>query len=219
MQRSSVLLARAVAWVESSDLNPIGRVPYPRLAEALVQRYNFQTYPTKAEDFDEAKGVVFAGGSAGETVIEQAVIYSQGLVLDTRTSTDESKRVLEEALTWAAARFGLHFGPGLIRGWNFVSQVVFRSEMVLAMLHPAVQKLLKHVEAGVRGTDAEGLKYEVTNLGFNYDRLLRKNALVGFTIQRRVEQPFSEQKFFSEAPLPTDTHWKLLEEFEKDLNP
>ncbi len=100
MELTSILLASAMAWVEPIDLNPRGAVFYPDLTTALVSRYGFQKFPQKLEDFDESKGVTFGVGRLGDTVIEQLVIYTYGIVLDTRISTIESRRLLEEAFEW-----------------------------------------------------------------------------------------------------------------------
>jgi len=62
MELASIILARAMAWVEPTDLNPRGAVFYPDLTKALVARYNFQKFPQKLEDFDESKGVAFGLG-------------------------------------------------------------------------------------------------------------------------------------------------------------
>jgi hypothetical protein len=63
----------------------------------------------------------------------------------------------------------------------------------------------------------ENLTYEPTVISIDYDALTGKHPLGPFSIQRRENTPFSEGKYFSSAPLPTDIHIKLLEKFEKSL--
>jgi hypothetical protein len=63
----------------------------------------------------------------------------------------------------------------------------------------------------------EKRSYEPVAITFDYDQLTRKHPLGPFSIQRRENTPFSEGKFFSAAPLPTETHIRLLEDFEKSL--
>ena len=218
MELAAVLSASAMAWVESNDLNPRGKVFYPDLVKAIVARYNFQKFPEKLEDFDESKGVTFTSGRLGDSVIEQVAIYTYGIVLNTRVSTQESKRLLEEALQWGSTELGLVYKPSMIRRWQYSSQVTFYSKVPLTGVHSALQRLADGVTKGVTEATGENLKYELTSLVIGYDQLARKHALGGFSIQRRDNTPFSDNKYFSDAPLPTDVHIKLLEQFEADLS-
>jgi len=77
--------------------------------------------------------------------------------------------------------------------------------------------LAESVTKSVTGATGENLKYELASFSISYDLLTRKHALGSFSIQRRDNTPFSENKYFSDAPLPTDLHIKLLEQFEADL--
>jgi hypothetical protein len=218
MELTSVLLARALAWVEPSDLNPRARVFYPDLVKALVARYNFQKYPEKIEDFDETKGVTFAAGRWGDLVIDQVVIYAYGILLDTKSSTDDSKRLLEEAMEWGSKELGLKYTPLMIKRWQYASQVSFRSAVPLTSAHLAFQRLADGLARSIEKTLGERLEYQLTAFVVEYDQLRRKHPLGRFSIQRRENTPFSENKYFSDAPLPTDVHIRLLEQFEADLS-
>src|ERR1700733_12804117 len=105
------MLARTLAYVEAHDLNPRGAIFYPEFVKAIVDRYKFQKFPTKIEDFDEAKGITFEDGKIGSKVIYNFTIYNSLLKVETRSSTDDSKQIIEEILLWAAAKFGIKYGP------------------------------------------------------------------------------------------------------------
>ena len=47
--------------------------------------------------------------------------------------------------------------------------------------------------------------------------MIRKNGIASFFIQHRVNTRFEQNRFFSEAPLPTHLHIQYLEEFEADV--
>jgi hypothetical protein len=218
MELASILVARAMAWVEPIDLNPRGTVFYPELTRALVARYGFQKFPQKLEDFDESKGVTFGVGRLGDTVIEQLVIYTYGIVLDTRISTLESRRLLEEAFEWGRRELGLVYKADMVKRWQYASQVTFRSTAQMTGANSAVERLAASVAKGVADTLGENLKYDLAILSLDYDQLTRKHPLGRFSIQRRDNTPFSENKYFSDAPLPTDVHLRLIEQFERDLS-
>jgi hypothetical protein len=216
MRLAAIHLARAMALVEPIDLNPTGKAFYPDLVKALVLRYGFLKFPQKPEEFDEVKGVVFSTGKFEDTSIEQLIIYTYGLLVDTRVSTQESRRVLEEAMEWASKALGLKYSE--IRRWQYASQVTFYSEIDLTSVHPAMQRLADSVSRNVAEITAERLKYELTAFAIDYDSLTRKHPMGRFSIQRRENTPFSEHKYFSDAPLPTEVHLMLVQQFEDDVS-
>lgn len=216
MELAAIHLARAMAFVEPIDLNPKGKVFYPDLVKALVARYNFKKFPQNLEEFDETKGVTFAEGKFGNIVIEQLVVYTHGIVIDTRVSTQESKRLLNEAIEWASKELGLT--NRTVERWQYASQITFYSKFDLTSIHRATQRLANNLSENVSELVKENLKYELAVLMIDYDQLERKHPVGRFSIQRRENTPFSENKYFSDAPLPTDLHIKYLEQFEEDIS-
>jgi hypothetical protein len=210
-------MARVVAWIEPMELNPRGAASYRDLVTAIVERYRFMQYPQKLEEFDEGKGITFGSGQFDGTDIEQLVIYSHGIVLDTRVSTQVSRKLLEEALIWASKEHRLTYKPSMITRWQYASQLTFHSRMQMSTINPAVERLLDSVNRSVQEQTGEALRYETTALIFDHDPFVRKNPFGRFSIQRRDGVPFKELKYFSDAPLPTDVHWKLVQQFEYDL--
>jgi hypothetical protein len=218
MENVAVVLARASGWVESNDLNPRGSVFFPDFVKAIIARYGFMKFPEKLEEFDEGKGVTFVAGKLGHTVIEQVIVYTYGIVFDTRASTDESKRLLEEALQWASKEVGLNYNPLMIKRWQYLSQITFNSKVQLVRAHPSFQKLAETLTKRAAEVSGQTLDYDLTILALDHDPLLQKHPIGRFSIQRRENTPFSDNKYYSEAPLPTDVHIKLLEQFEVDLS-
>lgn len=217
MKQSAVVLARALAFIETYDLTPQGGVFYPDLVRELSSRYQFQKFPTAITDFDENKGVEFLSGKLRNTVIEKLVIYSNGLLVDTRVDTKTSEAIIHEALEWGREKFGLNYKAEMISRVAYVSQVTFYSAVVLDALHPALRRLAESISARVSEIQGERLDYKTSSLMITHDPLNRKYPVAGFTIFPRAETPYSENKYFSEAPLPTNLHINLLEQFEADL--
>jgi hypothetical protein len=217
MQRAAVILARCIAFVETYDLSPQGRVFYPDLTKELVARYQFQKFPKDISEYDEQKGIEYQTGRRGEDVIWSLKIFNTGIAVDTRVNTKVSREIIEEALLWGKEKFGLSYEPGMISRFAYVSQVTFYSDLTLDALNPAVKRLGERVSSAVSEIFKDKINYQATQLWIQHDQLKRKNAIAGFTILPRVESPLEERKYFSEAPLSTDLHWELLEEFEAAL--
>jgi hypothetical protein len=214
VQLSAIILARVLGFIETFDLSPKGRIFYPDIIPEIVQRYKFQKFPTTFEQLDEAKGIEFHEGKIGDKVIQKFVIWNTLLVVETRSSTADSKQILEEMLTWGREKFGLNYRPGMIKRFGYVSDVSFYSDLPLLTVSPILTKLAAKTATALSEIWQEPVHYEPVNLVVGHDPLARKYGIAPFSITRRAEARFSENKYFSEAPLPTDTHVSLLEEFE-----
>lgn len=218
MRVASVHLARALAFVESLDLNPKGHVYYPDLVAGIVDKYKFLKFPQALEDFDELKGVEFIGGKWGDVVVERLTIYQNGILLDTRASTDESERLIHEGLAWASSTFSLTFDVSMIKRRGYLSDLVFYSDCpsLLESFSP-VANLNQRIYEAHSKISGDRTAWKPTKLEFFSESVPRKPMFAPFTIQRRADTPFSENKYFSEAPLPTDQHIALLKAFEAEV--
>jgi hypothetical protein len=215
---ASIVLARVLGFIETADLDPRGKVFNADFVQEVVRRYKFQKFPKTFEEFDEMKGVVFEDGKIGNKVIQKFTIFNTALVLETRSHTNDSKQILEEMLVWGAAKFGLNYNPGGIKRFAYVSDVTFYSDVPIlgAASQPLIDLAAKTSEA-VSEIWEDRVVYYPSNLAVAHDPLSRKNGIAYFNITYRAEHKFSENKYFSEAPLPTDTHIKFLEEFEAGI--
>ena len=213
---SAVILARALAFAETFDLDPRGSTFYPNLVPQLIERYRFQKFPKSFEELDDTKGIEFHEGIIGTKVIQKFTIFNSLLALETRSNTTDSKAIIEDMLDWGKERFGLRPLAEVIHHWGFVSTVTFTSDFDILATLPLVRLAQKTGEA-LAETWREGIEYKPLFTAAGHDPLTRKNPIAAFTIQRRAETPFAENKYFSEAPLPTDLHIKFLEEYEADM--
>jgi hypothetical protein len=218
MKLSSVILARVLGFIETYDLAPYGKVFYPEFTRAVVEQYKFQKFPTSFEEFDENKGIVFEAGKLGSNVIQKFTIFNSLLTVETRTGTKESKEILEEMLLWGATKFGLNYKPGTIKRFGYISDLTFYSDVQLlgAACQPLIDLAAKN-SAALSEIWQEPVKYYPANLAVGHDPLARRNGIAAFTITHRTEARYAENKYFSEAPLPTDMHISFLEEFEAGI--
>jgi hypothetical protein len=217
VELASIILARTLGYIETFDLNPRGKLFYPDILKAIAERYKFQKFPTKPEEVDEAKGITFEDGKIGNKVIYNFTIYSSLLKVETRSSTGDSREILEELLLWAAAKFGLKYAVGDIKRFAYVSGISFYSEYPFLTASPILQRLAEKTSAAVSEIWQQPVHYETTGIAIGHDPLERKYGIAQFTLTRRAEARFSENKYYSEAPLPTDRHIALLEEYEAEI--
>lgn len=216
MRLSAVLLARTLAFIELYDLNPKGRVFVPDLIKGLADRYKFQRLPKHEER--EKEGLIFEEGKFGNKTIKKLTFYDALIVLETTSNTSDSKQLIEELLLWGAAKFDLAYNPGSIKRFGYVSDLTFHSDVLLldAACQPLIDLAAK-TSTALSDIWQEPVQCYPANLAVGPDPLKRKYGIAPFTITYRAEARFSENKYFSEAPLPTDTHIAFLEEFEAGI--
>jgi hypothetical protein len=213
---SSVILAKTLAYIEIADLNAKGKLFYPEVIKAIAERYKFEKLP-KIEERDE-KGLVFEEGKIGNKVISKLTIFQALIVLETRSNTSDSKQLIEDLLLWGAAKFDFTYSPNSIKRYAYISDLTFYSDVPL--LGAACQPLLdlaSKTSAALTEIWKEPVQYYPVNLAVGHDPMARSHAIAPFVITHRAESRFSENKYFSEAPLPTDIHIAFLEEFEAEI--
>lgn len=218
MDLIAVTKARALAMIELDALSNRGRVRLADCIQPLVGRYDFKIYPTRPEDFDLAeKGIRFESGKIGEHLIDSLVIYSGAILVDTLASSELSKQILTELLEWGRDELGLSFDQRLIRRWGYISDLVFKSDVpLLAECCSPLQKLAAKTSA-VTEEIFGGLQYQTSQIWIGHDPTARNHSVASLMITHRVNTAFSENTFFSEAPLPTHLHIQFLREFEQDV--
>jgi hypothetical protein len=202
--------------LDINDLNPLGHVFFPSLVPMLVERFTFQTFPIKAEDFDETKGVSFSNGYLEGQHIENITVYSDGIKIETRSSTKDGRRILIDTLEWLT-NVGLSFSETMIVRWGFVSQLTFYSDVDLVALHPALSKASERVSAAVSQRLGVERNFAPQGFALSFDPVDAQIPMANFTIERRGRVPYADGKYYSGAPLETDMHIEVLQEFEGNV--
>lgn len=217
MELLTVRLARFIAFFPTDELNPHGRRLLDNFLPAFIQRYDFRKYPEKPDEFDEEKGIRFELGRWQDVAITQLVMYTNGILVDTMSSTDDAEAMLEDAMTWASESFGLRYRPDMLNRKAYVSELLIRSEVPLEALNPALKRLCERISNTLSKREVKPVTFETLGIAFGVDPLTIKTPPANFRIERLAESPFSEMKFYCQAPLKTAEHISFLEEFEAAL--
>ncbi len=218
MKLLSILQARTVAYLEIDELFTRHHILGPEFTPKIAERYGFLKLPEKLEDFlDEQKGIQFAFGRWEGTVINQLALYAHGIAVETAASTDVSEKILYDVLRWGADALNTNYRQDMIKRKAYVSGLLFSTEVSLNALHPKLRGIGERLPSSVADSLGHVFPYEVTGIFFGYDTTHTKPNAPIFTIERRADVPFSENKYFSTAPLPTVEHVRLLEDFEAAL--
>jgi hypothetical protein len=100
--------------------------------------------------------------------------------------------------------------------WAYVSNLTFFTDVSI-LSTPALDNLAERVTHAMAEVVGNPVAYMPTIQTVGHDPLVLKFGRASFSIQKRLDVPFSDNKYFSESPLPTDVHISLLEQFEADV--
>lgn len=217
----SVQRARSIWLVHLTDLNPEGLNLVP-LFQPLISRYNFQLFPTKPEDLfgKEVTEIKFSGGSFQKdpqhNISVELVIFSWGLVAETKSSTNDSDAFLNDLLNWASTEMKLTPYQEVLRSRAYVSEVWVQTEKRLNSLNPKLDNLAKRITSLITGHTHHPIAYETSGIFFWTDPVVVNSPGI-FRFERVIDVPFSENRYYSAAPLQTDAHAEVLTELESIL--
>lgn len=209
MKLLSVALARAIWHLDTTELNPGGRDLFTELVPALIEHYEFKTYPKAGGDFKE--GMKFMNGvytnRKGDTLNVSVTMWSDGIVADVGSATKDAEEFLEEAMGMLP-ELGFEYEPSMVQRKAYLSQLNVRCSKDLNVLNPKLANF-----AGKISSVSSDVPFGFAVIEFWPDQmLLHKPA--NFSFQKKQGEPLSGDRYWSQAGLPTDKHLELLNELE-----
>ena len=215
MELLNVVKARSIWLFDFADLNPSGRRISTELIEWLKAYYKFSKAPSSPDDIDPTKALAFLDGSfaanASRPIAVDLRMYTDGFVADTRSSTDLSDNFLDDLLQRAAKQFELGYKPTTIRKKMYLSELSLHCDKSLEDVCPKLKAFADKV------TTALNRSTKFSSVGWWTDPEMQ-STLGQFRFERKYGAAFSDQRYYSVAPLRTADHLKLLEELEEILS-
>ena len=208
MELVNVAVARAIAILDLAELNNRGLRVYPDLLDSIRKKYDFdkEADPAKLENRYKLFNGFYSTNHGKVTVGLQ--LYSDGVWAETNTNTTDSEAFLNDLLNWSKTELGMNYSPGMIKSKGYQSELVIRSNIVLTTVCDGLSKFAKRLASVPFNGRAK--RQELVTVSFGADG----DPSANFTFDRRTGAPFAENKFYCRAPLPTDEHFRLLQEFE-----
>ena len=213
MKLLSINLARAIWVFPFTDLNPKGKAIFPAMNSLLKDWYKLQ-FNEKEID----KGWQY---EKGEFITEEGVainvslgIGSDMIFAGTRSSTKDSENFLIDFMTRLSDTFNLPRYEQVVKDRGHVSQIYFTPEGSLDFVNPKLKEISDYLSKEVR---SGGYEFKIGSLSFWPDQVNKLNP-ANFTLERELNVPFSENRYFSSAPVETDKHIALIERLEEIFN-
>ncbi|MGA2599475.1 MAG: hypothetical protein ABSH09_21080 [Bryobacteraceae bacterium] len=214
MKLLSVGLARAMWFVDIGELNPSGKDVFVHLFPALLEEYKFKRYPKPGDDLSQ--GMKFSGGEFvkkdGTVLTVSITLFNDAIAADTYSSTTDSDNFLGVILG-GLPDLGFSYDRAMVRRKAYTSQLNVVSSNPLSAINPKLIDLAKRIASGVGGVSL----FEFSAIEFWPDQT-KTYKPASFSFQKRTGDAPSDNRYWSQAPLPTDKHLELLDELEAILS-
>lgn len=217
-----VSLARSIWLFDTRALNPDGlSLAALGLFDRFVEKYGFAKAPKNQLDLNEQKALFFEAGTfinpKQRPVVVSFAIYTDGIIAETQSSTDDSTDFLFAFSGSMKADHNLTLPAEIRKG--FLSQVVVECQTPLAALNPKLDEFADSLGDALKPLDGQPRRFEVGGIGLWTEDIKKPIAPAAFRFERKWSVPFSSNHYFSEAQLETRTHLNLLDSLEQILRP
>jgi hypothetical protein len=211
----AVRLARSIWLIPQYFLNPKGLFLLPA-SFALKEKYQFLKGPIDngTINSNEPKYEQGAFNAAGGVIqILTMTLHADGIVVDTRSSTEDADALLEDLGTWIAKEYGLPLFGDLPIKRAYVSEVNFMLDKPATFFNPKLNSFFSDVSSAISGEkDRTGF----LSWQYSTDPTFSPQQKI-FRVDREINTSFEDSRFYSFAPLQTKEHLRLLEKMEASL--
>jgi len=189
---------------------PAGELYYPDAAAKLVERYSFKKYPSVEEMTRQP--LVFGIGKIRDIQINELDIYQDGIIVFSRSDTDVLDEFISDLFEWSEKELGVLTIPMSRPEKYYESTLVVKSEIDLAQVISPRDEVANMANRLFLEVAPNKQLYELSGFLLDCDQFAfhGKRKPLRFAVERRLGVPYSENIFFSQAPLPTKGHLAFL---------
>jgi hypothetical protein len=206
--------------IRMEETRPHSGTYLPDLLVAIRERYKFVTAPTNFTEAGLTEGAKFEMGAlqTGNRLIaiKSLGVFKDGLLISC-WNTEDAEFITDEFMDWSIKTFGLR-KPTTSIPRKYSSQLVVDFDVSIDHLMTAFSAVCRAYESALE--DVAGIKVDM-----HVEKLILSSDPIGglptnqtsFSIETRVNVPFSERRYFSVAPLTSAGHLKFLANLENLL--
>ena len=214
MQLVSIEISQIIYLTQMT--RPPGQPYLPDAASKLQERYSFAKFPSITEL--TSGSFAFAIGKFRDVQINELQVYPDGVIVSTRADTKILEEFLSDLLSWAEKELGLT-PIAMAKPEKFIeSAIVVKSETDLSRALSPRNEVAEIVNRAIQ-EKVTAVRYQIAGFTLNSDPVAfpGRRKPMRFGIERRLNVPFSENVFYSYAPLHTQHHLKVLTNLEAAL--
>ncbi|MGF1623283.1 MAG: hypothetical protein ACFCVH_00255 [Alphaproteobacteria bacterium] len=213
---------RLIVLFPAEEIRPHSGMYLPYVQAELNQRYGFIKQPDLSRPIEELDrdGYKFGHGRAvidGRLIaIIEFAIYNDGIVINCNR-TDDAELIWSDLMEWSKDALGIReFTREPRKLYRSVLIVEFENQMSSLLKDFADIKYI--VEDALTNTPHRG-DVDFVSISFGLDPTkIPGLSPPPFVIERRGGSPYEQNRYFCQAPLPTQAHINALERLEIALS-
>jgi hypothetical protein len=212
-------MGRAIQLIVMEEVRPTDGLDVRDFVNSIAARYQFIHKPDPANESDiHQNGYRFRDGfidlNGERLLVDQFTVYNDGVVVQCKR-TDIAEKVLDEGLNWFLTTFNLR-PPITQKPRIYASTLVVDFTDGLENMFKDWGSLQKLLNRSIQGRLGIADDVSLARFAFIVDPLVLdpKNHNSLFLIERRVEVPYSQNRYHCSAPLTTSEHIEFLRELE-----
>ncbi len=204
------------------EVQPTRGLPIHEVVCSVRDRYRFLHAPDLAKPISklDQEGYQFTGGTfvcGNENfTINEFTVYNDGISISS-CNTDTSELFFEDLMNWA--REELEFRPFVHEPMKiYRSHITVKFDQPLSQIIKGFDKFSNALSTALEMHTDFSMPVDLIRIGMGVDgSKFGKLSSIPFLMERRIGVSFDEEWYFSEAPFPSTTHIKLLEELESAI--
>ncbi|WP_127373655.1 hypothetical protein [Mesorhizobium sp. M7D.F.Ca.US.004.03.1.1] len=189
----------------------------PAATADFAQKYEFVEFPKTLEEMRKAK-VEFRHGRFNNISIESVDLYNDGVVITSRASSNVLDEFLIDVLAYMSERWHATFTKAFPIDRMYESTLTFHSDKDVLKLLAALNNISRSISNRLNATTGAAIDYYPFGIGLSADHAkIPSLKPIPFRIERREGVDFGANIYFSAAPLKTDDHIEILNEWERSV--
>jgi hypothetical protein len=182
------------------------------VVDELRRRYRFLEVPSRADEIGADKVLRFGLGRFEAATIEKLEVYDTGLVARGAVETEVLDRFLEDVSGWASGTQHVKIDPSQPVARGYLSTLEVTPTLDLSKWTKGLDAFREMLSTMVAAQGFSIEPYEMVSMAMQSDKEKAHPLHPGrFVLERRAGRPFDDNVFFSEAPVATSDHKKLLD--------
>ena len=183
----------------------------PAACEAFVERYSFSSFPQSIDEMAK-EPISFAHGLFNGAAIESFDIYSDGVIISSKSSTDVLDNFLADLNAWSKSKLGLDRVETHTISRLYESHVMVRTDKNILKPLSQLAEMSKLLSAGVKKASGQEVVFEPFGIALAPDSSKTVGLKpIAFRLERKAGIEFPMHFYLSSAPLRTKDHIALLQ--------